>query len=477
MTGEILELRKEARACEAALLKALSSREAGDAPARFVGVVGELKAAAAREDGRRMSLETLGPLLDEGRAFDERLDALEDQRKERRKELQALAAPLAKRALQAMRRGELPQDEAFQPLIETANHIADLRRRIEASEEGEGFWARGKARAEKLMNQGKLKVAQFKLHGGLKDQGKAILKADAEERLRCERTEEELARVAAARSALKEVRDELETARNGQAEFLKTAARKLGADAFEASEDIETLRKTWTEELERHREARELLEGRILGMAMDAAGSEADIPEIAACRDARSRLNETSKTCVLEFENVDWPAIQLILGESVSRCPGELGYLRGIAAFDSFVQRDNRKLGLEICEHGVALCLPAAGAQPFIGLANESVISLELEDMQQIYELRRGNVVADSLIGFVTGGVKGAVMRGATGMREREVPVEMPDLVLTVVHRDFNGAEQAVHLAVGFDDKEEVAAYLSRHYAGRFRTVAKGNKG
>ncbi len=474
MNERIPELRGEAKACEAALLKALTSGEAGDAPGKFVGVVGELKATAAREDGRRMSLETLEPLLDEGRAFDERLDALEDKRRERRKELQSLAAPLAKRALQALRRGELPQEEAFQPLIETANHIADLRRRIEGSEEGEGFWARGKARAEKLVNQGKLKVAQFKLHGGLKDRGKAILKAGDEARLRCERTEEELEKVAAARAALKEVRDELESTQNRQSDFLKDAARRLGAETFEATSDIGALRKTWTEELERHREARELLETRILGMAMDDIGPDSEMREIAACRDARTRLDAASRTSVQELENVDWPAIQLVLGESASRCPGEPGYLRGIAAFDAFARKDNRKLGLEVCERGLAFCLPAAGRQPFVGLADESIVSLELEDMQQIYEMRRGNVVADSLIGFVTGGVKGAVMRGATGMREREVPVEMPDLVLTVVHRDFNGVEQAVHLAVEFDDKEAVAAHLSRHYAGRFRTVAKG---
>ena len=150
MNDRITELRASAKEQEAALLKELISRDGGDVPELFAGVVGELKAASAREVGRRMSLETLETQLAESRSFDERLEALEDRLKEKRKVLQAMAAPFAKRALQAMRRGELPQEESFAPLIETANQIADLRKRIDGAEEGEGFWGRGKARAEKL---------------------------------------------------------------------------------------------------------------------------------------------------------------------------------------------------------------------------------------------------------------------------------------------------------------------------------------
>ena len=473
MNERIAELRASAKAQEAALLKDLALREAGRVPEVFAGVVGELKAATAREVGRRMSLDTLELSLVESRSFDERLDALEEKAKEKRKAMQSMAVPLAKRALQAMRRGELPQEETFKPLIETANQIADLRKRIDGSEEGEGFWGRGKARAEKLVNQGKLKVAQFKLHGGLKDEGKRILKAGREEDVRCERTEEELEKVAVVRKEWKEVREELEAARTQQGEFFSRSADKLGAEAFEATDEIEKLRKAWVEDLDGLRETRELLEGRILGLAMDATKPDFGEETIAAFRSTRMELDDLSREAVSRQENVDWPAIQVALGESLSHCPCELNYLRGVGAFDSFVKKDNRKLGLEVCERGVALCLPAAGAGPFVGICDESIVSLELEDMKQIYEMRRGNVVADSLIGFVTGGVKGAVMRGASGMREREVPVEMPDLVLTVARKDEQGIEQAAHLAVEFDDKEEIVPYLSRHFGERFRVVAK----
>jgi len=473
MNERVKELRALARQHEAALLRELSSREPGDVPDLFAGVVGELKAADARETGRRMSLETAEGLLEESRSIDERLEALEDKSREKRKTLQSLAAPLAKRALQAMRRGELQQEDAFKPLIETANQIADLRKRIDGAGEGEGFWGKGKARAEKLVNQGKLKVAQFKLHGGLKDEGKVILKAGREDDLRCERTEEELDKVAQARSELKEVRDEFETLRARQAEFFKRAAATLGVETCEATDDIEEQRKAWLEDLDGLRETRELLEGRILGLALDEAKPDFGLAAIVAYRAARSELEGLSLDGVKKLDNVDWPAIQVALGESLSRCPCELNYLRGVGAFDSFVRKENRKIGMEVCERGVALCLPAAGAQPFVGLADESIVSLELEDMQQIYEMRRGNVVADSLIGFVTGGVKGAVMRGASGMREREVPVEMPDLVLTLVRRDNQGVEQAAHLAVEFEDKEEIVPYLARHFGQRFRVAAK----
>jgi len=473
MNARLQELRRKARDCETGLIKELTSREATDVPDRFAGVVGELKAAAARETGRRMSLETQAAQQAESRGFDERLEALEDAAKEKRRALHSLAAPLAKRALQAMRRGELPQEEAFKPLLEKANQIAELRKRIDGAEEGDGFWGRGKARAEKLVNQGKLKVAQFKLHAGLKEEGKRVLKAGNEKDLRCERTEEELEKTALARAALREVREELESTKKQQSEFFKQAADKLGAETIEGTDDIERLRKAWETELDDLREARERLEGRLLGLALAPADSDFGLQLISTYRSVRGELDDLSRNAVGSLENVDWPAIQATLGESLSRCPCELNYLRGVEAYDGLVGKDNRKLGMEICERGVALCLPAAGTEPFVGIETDTLTSLELEDMQQIYEMRRGNVVADGLIGFVTGGVKGAVMRGASSMREREAPVDMPDLVLTLLRHSPTGAEQSIHLAVAFEDKEEIAAHLSRHLGERFRVIPK----
>ncbi len=471
MNEKIQELRAAAKAREAELFDELTSREAVALPDPFAGVIGELKAAGAREEGRRMNLDTLESLLEESRAFDERLDALSDKVKERRRALVALAAPLAKRALQAMRRGELRRDEAFLPLIETANHISELRKKIDGAGEGEGFWGKGKARAERLMNQGRLKVAQFKLHGGLKDVGKAILKAGDEEKLRCDLTEEELGKVAAVRKEWNEAKGERSQTGAEQESFFQSAAERLGESGMEATDDLEGLHKSWTEDLEAHRQNREILAGRIRGLAQDPTTPDCGLPQVAAFRQARAALDEACRECVARLDNVDWPAVQVALGESLARCPSEFRYLRGLTAFDDVARKDNRKLGFELCERGAVFCFPAAGGRPFVGLADEAIISLELEDMQQIYETRRGNVVADSLIGFVTGGVKGAVMRGASGLKEREVAVEMPDLVLTLVHRDATGVEQAIHLALEFGDKEDVAPFLSRHFGGRFRVI------
>jgi hypothetical protein len=175
---------------------------------------------------------------------------------------------------------------------------------------------------------------------------------------------------------------------------------------------------------------------------------------------------------VLRLDNVDALTVRSVLGTARETCPHELTYLRGIPAFDGLVRREAQRVRLDIRGTGTTLCLVAAAKDPFVGLLDESIAWIEMEDLNQIYERRRGDVVADSLIGLVTGGVRGALMRGASGMKEREVPVEMPDLVVTLMHRQPEGGEHAVHLALGFGAKEEVAEFFAGQFGERFRLVA-----
>lgn len=472
MTNQIHELRSEAKARSAELLDWLTSLESGDVPEVFAGQVGELKGLSARHEGKRMGLETLKPLLEKSREFDERLEQVREQCREQMSALVKLAAPLLKRALHAMRRGDLPMDESFQPLIDQIEAVVELKRKLESAKEGESFWERGKSRAEKLFNQGKLKIAQFKIHSGLKKKGREILRAGREERFRCELTEEILGEIKAARIAYEAVKNNQAEQKRAHAELLTSAANRLGVEVVDATSDLESLEKSWTKEQAENQRLRELATDGVLARALAADCPDLGVAVIGELRAVRAKLDELCLGSVRRLENVDWPAATIALGESRERCPEVMSYLRGIPAFDEIVIRSDARVGLEICEKGVSLCLLAVKKNPFVGLFDESIVSIELEDMQQIFERRRGNVVADSLVGFVTGGVKGAVMRGASGMKERKVAIDMPDLVLTLMRRDPEAGEQAIHLALSFDVKEEVSEFFESRFGNRFRLVA-----
>ena len=472
MTEQVDELRNAANARAADLLAWLTSMEPGEIPELFVERVGELKGLSARIEGKRMGLETLKPALEKSRDFDERLEGLGERCRERMAALVKLAAPLSKRALQAMRRGDLKKDDLFQPLIESTENIVELKRRIENIKEGKSFWERGKARAETLFNQGKLKLAQFKLHSELKKEGKEILKAGDEERYRCELTEEILSKIKAARISYEAVKDNQTEQKRAHEELLASSANRLGVEAVGATSDLESLEESWTKEQAENFRLRDLATDGLLAQALTPDCPDFGVSMIGNYRAARAELDELCLASVGRLENVDWLAATVALGESRERCPEVLNYLTGVPAFDEIVIRSDAGVGLELCEKGVSLCLLAVKKNPFVGLLDDSIVSIELEDMQQIFEKRRGNVVADSLVGFVTGGVKGAVMRGASGMKEREVAIEMPDLVMTLMRREPSGGEQAIHLAVSFDDKDDVAEFLDSHFGSRFRLVA-----
>jgi hypothetical protein len=472
MTEQVEELRSGATARGADLLAWLTSMEPGEIPELFVDRVGELKGLAAKIEGKRMGLETLKPLLEKSREFDERLEGLGERCRERMSALVKLAAPLVKRALQAMRRGDLKKDDLFQPLIEAADNIVELKRRIGNIEEGKSFWERGKARAETLFNQGKLKLAQFKLHSALKKEGKGILKAGDEERYRCELTEEILGRIKAARISYEAVKDNQAEQKRAHGDLLASAVNRLAEETVEATSDLESLEESWTKEQAENLRLRDLATDGLLAQALAPDCPDFGVSVIDDYRAARKELDELCLASVRRIENVDWPAATVALGESRERCPEVLSYLRGVPAFDKIVIRSDARVGLELCEKGVSLCLLAVKKEPFVGLLDESIVSVELEDMQQIFEKRRGNVVADSLVGFVTGGVKGAVMRGASGMKEREVAVDMPDLVMTLMRREPEGGEQAIHLALSFDAKAEVTEFFETHFGSRFRLAA-----
>lgn len=363
-------------------------------------------------------------------------------------------------------------DESFRPLIDQIEAVVELKRKLESAKEGESFWERGKSRAEKLFNQGKLKIGQFKIHSGLKKEGREILRAGREERFRCELTEEILGEIKAARIAYEAVKNNQAEQKRAHAELLTSAANRLGVEVVDATSDLESLEKSWTKEQAENQRLRELAMEGILARALAADGPDLGVAVIGELRAARATLDELCLASVRRLENVDWPAAMIALGESRERCPEVMSYLRGIPAFDVIVIRSDARVGLEICEKGVSLCLLAVKKDPFVGLFDESIVSIGLEDMQQIFEQRRGNVVADSLVGFVTGGVKGAVMRGASGMKERKVAIDMPDLVLTLMRRDPEAGEQAIHLALSFDVKEEVSEFFESRFGNRFRLVA-----
>lgn len=148
---------------------------------------------------------------------------------------------------------------------------------------------------------------------------------------------------------------------------------------------------------------------------------------------------------------------------------GKLTYISGIPEMDEALQGKSflespclvnflkRKEGLEIS-------MMHKFKSYYTGIKDKNLISISLEDKQQIYENKEKSVIGRALVGGLVLGPVGAVIGGMTGIKDKKVAVEMPDLFVTVCFLNEEGKENHLILSCENKNKNEIEKFCKQSY-------------
>lgn len=145
-------------------------------------------------------------------------------------------------------------------------------------------------------------------------------------------------------------------------------------------------------------------------------------------------------------------------------------YLSGINEFDEFIENSKIKplTNLTIRPHGLEIYLRRLQGLKLvevnIGLKFDDIISINIEDKEQIFEKKEKSIVGRALIGGLLLGPVGAIVGGMSGLGEKEQKAKMPDILIIISYME-NNSEENLLLSCNYNDKNQVIDFMKKHLA------------
>lgn len=146
----------------------------------------------------------------------------------------------------------------------------------------------------------------------------------------------------------------------------------------------------------------------------------------------------------------------------------KINYESGISEFDEFVESSKIKpiTNFTIRPDGIEVSLRRLEGLKFIdknvGLKYEEIISINIEDKEQIFEKKEKSIIGRALVGGVVFGPVGAIVGGLSGLGEKEQKAKMPDLLITISYNVNNSTELLI-LSCNYSDKTTVIYFFKNH--------------
>ena len=113
------------------------------------------------------------------------------------------------------------------------------------------------------------------------------------------------------------------------------------------------------------------------------------------------------------------------------------GYMAGIEGFDEKLDDTNtikvpNIADFEIHAKGLAIKMMNKFKQSQVGIQDEKIVAITLENEEQIYEHKDKSVVGRAVIGGLLLGPVGAIVGSMSGLKDGQKKVKMPDLILSI---------------------------------------------
>lgn len=150
------------------------------------------------------------------------------------------------------------------------------------------------------------------------------------------------------------------------------------------------------------------------------------------------------------------------------RLVAKVGYISGIIPFDELLEGKLftevvALINLRVRPNGLQIEMMKGMKYFSVGISNNDIISINLEDKEQLVKLKDKSVVGRAVIGGLVFGPVGAIVGGMTGLGKKETKAEMPDLILSIRYNE-NQTEKIILLSCKYKSRNEVKRFMSNNF-------------
>ncbi|MCP4349148.1 MAG: hypothetical protein GY795_27015 [Desulfobacterales bacterium] len=375
------------------------------------------------------------------------------------------ARELAETILSAYNNGEIHENQIIQPLIKINEEIKELNSEIEKLDKVTGFVAKTKAKALKAVIYGKLKAAEVKKNSRLKKVGNFIIENEKEEEFRTSFTCLSVDKTKSLREAYDNSCRDLEAKIDEKKKYWESIKPMLKLEQIESLKEILNQESKIKKEIPDYKQKLTDIEKNIIEIVVSDLDYKWNIDEIDTIINSRKEINNRiSNTQLLSEKELD------VLGEPKETCP-YLTYISGIRCFDgkvnkpSFFSLSNSEIGIR----PKGLHIKADKFQTAI--FHENILRINFEDKEQIYEKKEKSVIGRSIVGLTVFGPLGAVIGGASGLKDGENKVAMPDLFLTITYKNENNNDNIALFSSVYNYKDKISAFFTINFIDKFQVA------
>lgn len=148
-------------------------------------------------------------------------------------------------------------------------------------------------------------------------------------------------------------------------------------------------------------------------------------------------------------------------------------YVAGIDCFDEKLEEKNtfkvpNITDFEIHSNGIAIEMTHKFKRSKIGIKNDEILKITLEDTEQVYKQKEKSVVGRAIVGGLLFGSVGAIVGGLSGISDGKKKIEMPDLLLSIELGETDETKQVLIFSTKFKDKEKASKFFKEYYPNKF---------
>lgn len=152
-------------------------------------------------------------------------------------------------------------------------------------------------------------------------------------------------------------------------------------------------------------------------------------------------------------------------------------YLAGIEAYDELID-PNAYLQVpniadfQIRPNGLEIRMMHKFKQYKTGVAFDRIVSISLEDKEQVFEQKEKSVVGRAIVGGLLLGPVGAIVGGMSGLKPATVKAPMPDLILSIQIGDSEtNLERVIMFSCKYKAKSGVTSFFKKNLPTKFNVV------
>jgi hypothetical protein len=151
-----------------------------------------------------------------------------------------------------------------------------------------------------------------------------------------------------------------------------------------------------------------------------------------------------------------------------------LKYVSGISFFDDLIESVSFELPANIIvrPNGMQIELLKGVTYYRTGIHNSDIISITLEDREQVFIEKEKSVVGRAIVGGLLLGPVGAVVGGMSGLKGTvQEKAKMPEMLLSIVYK-ADGEEKIIVLSTSYAKRKEAQDFFKKYYSDKFKISA-----